>query len=183
MLEAGTAFEVRPKTDIGKTKALIFASYDGIMHAQAEDTKLPTTYLDRHWSRAIDAVARDLAVERWQVEEAFAYGGCAALALALEKGLGLPIFIAATDEGYVHAFCAVTGDKGLDIWGVRPFRTIQSVWAEDDPDVRLCRISAQELRSMGGIHLETRFEHVPEMLASAVATILLDSQKDSVRVP
>ncbi len=144
---------------------------------------MDTAHLDRHWSRTIDTIAKDLAVERWRIEEAFAYGGCAALALALEKRLGLPIMIAANEHSYVHAFCAVTADKGLDIWGVRPFRTIRAVWAEDDPDVRLLRISAGDLRSMGGIRMETRFEEVPTMLASALTTILLDSQPESPRRP
>jgi hypothetical protein len=152
------------------------------MGMQTQDTKLDITDLDRHWSRTIDAVAKDLAVERWQVEEAFAYGGCAALALALEKSLGLPIFIAASEHSYMHAFCAVSEDRGLDIWGVRPFRTIKAVWAEDDPDVRLLRISADDLRSMGGIRMEARFEGVPAMLASALAAIVLDSQPEGRRL-
>lgn len=142
-----------------------------------------TADLDRHWSRTIDTIAKDLAVERWRIEEAFAYGGCAALALALEKRLGLPIMIAANEHSYVHAFCAVTADKGLDIWGVRPFRTIRAVWAEDDPDVRLLRISAGDLASMGGIRMEKRFEEVPTMLASSLTTILLDNLSESPRRP
>jgi hypothetical protein len=152
------------------------------MGMQTEDPKLDTTNLDRHWSRAVDVVAKDLAVERWRVEEAFAYGGCAALALTLEERFGLPIFIAATADNYVHAFCAVAEDKGLDIWGVRPFRMIRAVWAEDDPDVRLLRISADDLRAMGGVRMETRFEAVPAMLASALATIILDSQPETMRL-
>lgn len=140
-----------------------------------------TADLDRHWSRAIDTVAKDLAVERWQVEEAFAYGGCAALALAIEKRLGLPIMIAATEASYVHAFCAIAGDKGLDIWGVRPFRTIKSVWAEDDPDVRLLHISADDLRAMRGVRMETRFKEVPAMLAEALTSIVIGSQPEGVR--
>lgn len=155
----------------------------GIILTWTEDTKLDVADLDRHWSRAIDAVAKDLAVERWQVEEAFAYGGCAALALALKERLGLPIMIAANEHSYVHAFCAVSADKGLDIWGVRPFRTIQGVWTEDDPEVRLLRIEADDLASMGGIRLEKRFAEVPVMLAMALAAILLDSQPRGLRLP
>jgi len=80
--------------------------------------------LNRTWSIAVDAVSSALVIERWCIEEALAYGGCAALALALGERLGLPIFIAATESSYLHAFCAVGADRGLDIWGVRPFRMI-----------------------------------------------------------
>jgi hypothetical protein len=59
---------------------------------------------------------------------------------------------------------------------------IRAVWAEDDPDVRLLRISADDLRAMGGVRMETRFEAVPAMLASALATIILDSQPETMRL-
>lgn len=135
---------------------------------------MDVTELDKLWSIAVDAVAADLIVERWRIEEALAYGGCGALALALNARLDLPIFIAATHNNYAHSFCAVSGDRGLDIWGVRPFRTILAVWSEDDPDVELLRVSSDDLRSMGGIRLEKRFERVPDMLAARLAEALLE---------
>jgi hypothetical protein len=35
---------------------------------------------------------------------------------------------------------------------------------------------------MGGVRMETRFEAVPAMLASALATIILDSQPETMRL-
>jgi hypothetical protein len=128
--------------------------------------------LDKIWSQCVDAVCRDLALERWQVEEALAYGGCAALALSLNQSLDLPIYIAASENSYLHAFCAASDDKGLDIWGVRPFRTIKAVWSEDDPSVELLEISAPDLWAMGGLHLCDEFKTVPSKLADRLIEAL-----------
>lgn len=125
--------------------------------------------LDDAWDTAIDDVAQSLSIERWRIEEAFAYGACQNLALKLNEAFGIPIFIATSEDSYAHAFCAVSAEKALDIWGVRSFAEIQSVWSEDAEDTELREVTADALKAMGGAEPDPLFENVPELLVRRLA--------------
>lgn len=133
--------------------------------------------ISRHWSSSLDAISEDIGHPRWQIEEAFAYGACSTLALAVSEHRGLPISVVGTEGSYSHAFCVVGPGYGLDIWGVRSFQEILSMWIDDDPDCRIRPVTADELRSMGGSHLAPEFADLPMRIArdACIAGAVLDA--------
>lgn len=132
--------------------------------------------IDRHWSSTLDEISKETGFERWRIEEAFGYGGCATLALAVAEHRGLPISVVGTDGSYSHAFCVVGPGYGLDIWGVRSFQEILAMWIDDDPDYRIRPVTADELKAMGGSHLSAEFVDLPARLAEdgCIAGAVLD---------
>lgn len=122
--------------------------------------------IDRHWSECLDTLSAEMGIERWRIEESFAYGACAALAIAVSEHRGLPLCIVGDEDGYSHAFCVVAPGYGLDIWGVRSLQEILAMWIDDDQELRIRSVSAEELRAMeGAAYLEDMFSNVPSRLA------------------
>jgi len=119
------------------------------------------------WNAALDRVSALNGHPRWQVEEAFGYGGCAALALALAARLRLPILTIGDDDGYAHAFCALGNGLGLDIWGVRSLQEITLMWAGDDPAYRIESVDAASLMAMGGVNMEDIFRGMDREIAES----------------
>ncbi|MDW9478973.1 hypothetical protein GOB57_09795 [Sinorhizobium meliloti] len=133
-------------------------------------------HVARHWTLKLDEISKETGIDRWRIEEAFAYGACATLALAVAEHRGLPISVVGTEGSYSHAFCVVGPGYGLDIWGVRSFQEILSMWIDDDPDCRIRPVTADELRSMGGSHLAFEFADLPTRIAkdACIAGAALD---------
>lgn len=121
--------------------------------------------IDRHWRDTVGTLSEEYRIPRWRIEEAFAYGACAELALAVAEHRGLQIGVIGHADSYSHAFCVVADGYGLDIWGVRTFAEIERVWHEDDPDCSIRIVSANELRSMGGSLVAPEFADIPARLA------------------
>ena len=132
--------------------------------------------IDRHWLETLDMVSSETGLERWRIEEAFAYGACAQLALAVADHRGLSLAIVEGSGGYLHAFCVVSDGLGLDIWGVRSFGTILEVWQEDDPACSIRPVSAEALASMGVRAASPEFSDIPMRMAreGCLAGVVLD---------
>jgi hypothetical protein len=129
-----------------------------------------------HWSSTLDDISKNTGFPRWQIEEAFAYGGCATLALAICEHRGLPIAVVGTEGSYSHAFCVVAPGYGLDIWGVRSFQEILAMWIDDDTEHRIRPVMTSELEAMGGRHLRPEFADLPMRIAqeACIAGAVLD---------
>ncbi|MBY3433383.1 hypothetical protein HFN89_04305 [Rhizobium laguerreae] len=119
----------------------------------------------RCWSATIDEISSETGIERWRIEEAFAYGGCAPLAIAVAEHRGLPISVVGTDGSYNHAFCVIGPGYALDILGIRSFQEIMVMHVGDDPESRIRAVTPDELREMGGSHLPFEFAEMPMQLA------------------
>lgn len=132
--------------------------------------------IDQHWSEALDDISAETGLARWHIEETFAYGSCAALALAVAEYRGLELAVIGNDDTYCHAFCVVKPGYGLDIWGVRPIEEILSAWIDDDPYVRERSVTAEELKAMGGLPPSFEFAEMPGRLArdGCIAGVVLD---------
>jgi hypothetical protein len=121
--------------------------------------------IHQHWSSTLDDLAKETGLERWRIEEAFGYGGCALLAIEIAEHRGLPISVVGTAEIYSHAFCVVGPGYGLDIWGVRSFQEILAMWIDDDPEYVIRSVTFDELKALGGSHLSADFINLPSRLA------------------
>lgn len=122
--------------------------------------------IDACWQQTLETLASEMDVDRWRVEESFAHGACAALAIKISERHGFPLCILGDDESYSHAFCIVAPGYGLDIWGVRSLQEIAAAWLDDDPDLRIRAVAADRLRTMeGAAYLEDNFADVPVRLA------------------
>jgi hypothetical protein len=134
------------------------------------------------WNDSLDRVALDMGVDRWRIEESFAYGACAALARALADRCGMQICIVGDGDSYSHAFCAIAPGFGIDIWGIRSFQEIAASWVVDDPDCRIRAVTAGELEAMAGADvIDHEFAAVPSILANACAAHRWNLQEETER--
>jgi hypothetical protein len=98
------------------------------------------------WDEAVEKTACLAGVERWRLEEVFAYGCCDVLAVELHERLGLPLGQATEGEGFCHAFAWLGDEHCLDALGIRRREVVLAVWNEDDQTCVLIDVDAAELR-------------------------------------
>ncbi|WP_327210405.1 hypothetical protein [Rhizobium leguminosarum] len=121
------------------------------------------------WDEAVEKTACLAGVERWQLEEAFAYGCCDVLAVELHERLGLPLGQATEGEGFCHAFAWIGDEHCLDALGVRGRDVVAAVWNEDDQGCVLLDVEAAELREWRSAHPRPFEQEYAPILAEAFA--------------
>lgn len=121
--------------------------------------------IGRHWHQELDRIVSESGMERWRIEEAFAYGGCAVLALEMASHRGLGLCVVGEPGSFAHAFCDLGNGYGMDIWGVRSFQEILAMWKDDDISYKIRRVTEEELVSMGVGQVEAAFSRLAKEIA------------------